>query len=298
MFDILLITRFSLNLGMHTSNLFDVDRLNFRLEIFSKITLLSIINQSFKDFKWIILYDKQLPLEILDKLKILIEPYNFIYLEEYTGWNKGYLNPYNKYLNNDYVITIRIDDDDGITKKFIENVYNKAKKFKNDFLLISHINGLYWSYSCNLDYGITIKKTYPFIGVGTALLVNRNLLPITIYFHDHSKILESLRMLRTYNKKNNKIYQTFISNKIELNKIEKILNKTISVQISSPNSFLRTFHSNNDSNFSKTVEYHLNKKDKKLNNDIYNNFGIREKDLSNINNLILNKINYSNKKIK
>ena len=123
-FDILLITRFSLNLKMNTNKkqLHDIDRLKLRLYLFKNITLKSILSQTYKNFKWIILYDKFLPNSIYDILYSIVKDYDFIILEEYKQWDLQNLKPLLKFTNhnNNHVLTLRIDDDDAISKKFIE----------------------------------------------------------------------------------------------------------------------------------------------------------------------------------
>ena len=292
-FDILLITRFSLNLKMNTNKkqLHDIDRLKLRLYLFKNITLKSILSQTYKNFKWIILYDKFLPNSIYDILYSIVKDYDFIILEEYKQWGLKNLKPLLKFTNNNnnHVLTLRIDDDDAISKKFIERYVNIINDNKNsDFLILTPRNGIIWSYSIKFDEGNFKKKQLSFIAIGLGLYVNKKKIPLTIHFHDHSKLNNSI--LNKLNK-NNGVYISL--KKLGMNDIEirNILRKKIHHVINNEYTYIRTISSVNDSSaYVKRSNHFSTLTDKNILNYLYY-FNLDLACFNNLNKIINNYIN-------
>ena len=129
--------------------LLDRNRLNLRFELFEKFCLWSLVHQTTKNFKIIIVYDKDLHKIYVDRLKSLIELYDFIIMHK---WDTEYKLHENKWLqcyidkNKKYLITTRIDDDDIINLRLNEMfyklfVYNLRKYGSYNNSLISFKGG-------------------------------------------------------------------------------------------------------------------------------------------------------------
>jgi len=272
---VLIITRFSLKLGMRTRNLHNISRLKKRLNLFKRITLPSVLGQTYSNFKWIIMYDKYLPLEILEELREIISPYmnnvgkgriaddkKFIYLEKYSCDNEDNtecfknLKMFMKYIDigHNYALTVRLDDDDAIARNLIERHHSIATKKLADFLVITNPNGLYMMIGnnaiTNIDtHGIYMKKSYPFIALGLSLLVNIKKNPITIYYNDHSTM-------------------------------KKELDESMIAYNNSKYSYIRILHSENDSGLYKHIQMQNDFNDIKY---IKRHFSLKGCDLKNIN---------------
>lgn len=130
------------------NQLFNTDRLDFRFYLFETFCLHSIVNQTLIDFKVIIIFDKNLPTIYKNKLTLLTQNYDFIFLHQWDItddlynclWIKKYLN--NK--NTNHILTTRLDDDDMINlninaqlKRYINkfNCINKLIYFKGGYFL-------------------------------------------------------------------------------------------------------------------------------------------------------------------
>jgi hypothetical protein len=116
--DHIIIIRFSVifkNNLMNDNNLFSDKRLETRINLFKTFCLPGIINQTVKDFKVVILYDRLLPDKFKNQLELLIKDYSYIYLHKWvvdhnlkeTSWLSEYRDNTKK-----YSLYTRLDDDD------------------------------------------------------------------------------------------------------------------------------------------------------------------------------------------
>lgn len=108
----------------YKNKLFNKNRLDFKLEIFEKLTLKSIINQKTKDFDWNIYSSIYLPDEYKNKLELLIDKYNFINILYVSSHKEFWDDIVNKSKNYKKFLTIRLDDDDGLN----ENYFSELEK--------------------------------------------------------------------------------------------------------------------------------------------------------------------------
>jgi Putative rhamnosyl transferase len=121
------------------NKLFSTNRLNSKFTTFEKITLPSILNQSNKNYIWNIYTSEYLPEEYKNRLIELTSPHkkiNIHYVKSFKYFDKSVDNvTKNKTFK---YCTIRLDDDDGLSANFIENL----QKYKNeDKTIISHPKG-------------------------------------------------------------------------------------------------------------------------------------------------------------
>lgn len=157
-----IIIRFSVNFkkspefNKKLNTLFNEDRLDFRFNLFEKYCLNSIVNQTYINFKVIIIYDKNLPTKYFNRLKNITENYKFIILHEWNincninrnGWLKKYLS---KNYPNEYIITTRMDDDDMINYNINYSIHRFIKKYNCINKIISFAGGSFINIHKNND---------------------------------------------------------------------------------------------------------------------------------------------------
>jgi hypothetical protein len=196
-----ILTRFSVlfegfGFTKDNKNLFSAKRLNTRFQIFETFTLPSMLNQTSQNFEWIIFIDKKLPPKYLKRLKELTKKENIhliVFVQGELNINKlQFIEDKLEKINDKYVITTRLDDDDCLAKDFVERIQKDANKFKNeDFMFLSYPKGLHWKPS-EPKLGFFSEYYYPSIALGLSIVVNRLKYPITVHGWHHKKIVEKL----------------------------------------------------------------------------------------------------------
>lgn len=176
-------------------NLFSDDRMKYRLYWFKHICLFSLLNQTNKNYKVIVLIDKDLPKKWYNELVELIRPvYNIIlHIWDYDNEDINKVDWMNNYLDNDceYLSLTRLDDDDGIHKKYFEYVLRMIEKKKSmisknlDFFIVSR-HGNYLLCINRLEY-YTKRARCKSTAVGLTYVVPRKN-NVNVYFYDHSKL--------------------------------------------------------------------------------------------------------------
>ena len=171
--------------------LFDEERLNYKFNSFSKVTLPSIINQTYKNYIWIIYTSIYLPPNFKKKLLNLTKDYKKIKIKFVKNFKEFYDDIELILPKNLKYSTIRIDDDDGLSLNFLEEL--QKYRFKNN-VIISFPNGTRIKIEDNkIVYGKPFKKKNIAIGL---CAINKN-----IYKYNHSKINQDNEVI--YNYKNN-----------------------------------------------------------------------------------------------
>jgi len=169
--------------------LFDPKRLNFKFNVFRKVTLPSILKQTNKNFIWYIYASKFLPNKYKKKLLLLTRRHKQIkclFIKSFEEFAKI------KYPESKYC-TVRLDDDDGLNPKFFE--YLNKYKDKKDGTIISSPYGRKFTVKKNkIVHG---KKYYrKKIGLGLAAI------GMSIYHCGHHYKLDQKYEV-IYNKKPN-----------------------------------------------------------------------------------------------
>jgi len=113
--------------------LFSTERLNYKFKSFEKITLPSILKQTNQNYVWHIYTSEYLSENYKTKLIEMTIPYTSIhvyFIKTFKEFN-------NLKFDSNYC-TMRLDDDDGLSPDFIENL----QKYKNEHnTIISYPNG-------------------------------------------------------------------------------------------------------------------------------------------------------------
>lgn len=145
-FNHFILTRFNVKVAYSKSGIgLDPEWLNHRFKLFEKFCYPSVRAQLNQDFKWIVYFDGQTPQVFKDKIKQYSKWQNFIpvYVDnEFTNQvNKSIL------LNNlpagvEYLITTRLDNDDAISKDFIQIIQNNFHEQNSEFINLAY--GYVW----------------------------------------------------------------------------------------------------------------------------------------------------------
>lgn len=119
-----------------------------RFVLFDKYCFPSVKNQTNQNFKWLIFFDDQTPPAFKQKIKsyskyeklipIYVEKWEFSKVKEAI----------NKLVNKDYILTSRLDNDDGLNINYIETLKNNITTTDDAFY--------------NFSYGITLHKNSVF----------------------------------------------------------------------------------------------------------------------------------------
>lgn len=109
-----------------------------RIELFKNYCLPSILNQSNKEFTWLIFFDKDTPIEIRSFVEEL-ERYQFIkihYLNGMEDFDRSYMHEVKKSLRptDHWVITTRLDNDDMLHRDAMKVIQQNFVP-RNDFMI-------------------------------------------------------------------------------------------------------------------------------------------------------------------
>jgi hypothetical protein len=105
----------------YVRRLFDKDRLNHKLEIFQHITFPSIVEQSADNWEWLIYTSDRLPDEYMQRLRKLVKGYTNITIITVKDFSEFFQKDFS-YNYHESFATVRIDDDDGLNKCFVEKL--------------------------------------------------------------------------------------------------------------------------------------------------------------------------------
>lgn len=111
------------------NELFSPERMESKFNYFEKITLPSILNQSGKNWTWYIVTSTYLPTNYLERLKSLCHRNNRIKIFKVDNFVQfgQVVNNQLKKINPANYATVRLDDDDGLNRNFVQIV----QKYKN-----------------------------------------------------------------------------------------------------------------------------------------------------------------------
>jgi len=164
MFSHLLITRFNLKnpnwvVTKNNEALLDDQWMQERMELFKNYCLPSILNQTNKNFKWLLFFDSSTDEKFRKSITELVNNHNFIevlYIDGMPNFNKRILEYIEKNIKEiPYLITSRIDNDDCISNRFIEEVQKNFNK--QDFMAFDYIQG----YTLQIEPQIILGKKEP-----------------------------------------------------------------------------------------------------------------------------------------
>lgn len=150
--------------------LFSKSRLDAKFLAFIKMTLPSIINQTNKNYEWIIMSSIYLPDNYKKLLNKLVAPYPQIKLY-YIKDSKEFSNILKKYPFEKNYATVRIDDDDGLSTKYVHLVQQYHQKKGS---IVTFPYGRNFKIENNKIIIKKIEKFYPQIALGLCA-INMNI---------------------------------------------------------------------------------------------------------------------------
>lgn len=203
MFYHFLITRFNLrnpewDVTKNNEALLDEKWMEERLELFENFCFPSVVNQSNKNFKWLLFFDTNTSEKFRQKISKIIDNNSLVipfYIDGMPKFQESILFYLNQNtIDREFLITSRIDNDDCIHKDFINEIQKKFNK--QEFLAIDNING----YTLQIEPSIILgKKEHifnPFIS-----LIERNQQPKTVWHYVHNMWKKEPRLIHLSEKR-------------------------------------------------------------------------------------------------
>jgi hypothetical protein len=216
MFHHLLITRFNLKnpewkLTKNNDTLLDEQWMTERMELFKNYCLPSVINQSNKNFKWLLYFDETTTENFKQEIHLLTDNHQNIevfYIAGMPAFNESILNYVQQNASSEpYIITSRIDNDDCISKYFIDEVQKNFNK--QDFLAVDFYQGYTLQISPEVILGKKDHIFNPFIS-----LIEKNDNPKTVWHYAHNMWKKESRTIHV---KNKRIWMSVIHEKNKVN---------------------------------------------------------------------------------
>lgn len=151
-----------------------------RFKLFIDYCFPSVVSQTNTNFDWIVFFDTSTKEEfrkIVSKLAIEFPNFKPIYIDGMDLYLPS-VKEYVKNFNEDYIITTGIDNDDCISKHFIEEI---QKRFdKQEFMALDFVDGYTIQTQSHIKIGKKLHQCNPFIS-----LFERNVNPRTIRDRSH-----------------------------------------------------------------------------------------------------------------
>jgi hypothetical protein len=148
----------------YTNQLFDKQRLDFKFNVFDKMTYPSIMNQSYTDYEWLIYASSFLPVEYKTKLaNYETDKIKIVYVDNFKQFGEHLKN----FLadKTDYV-TLRLDDDDGLNRDFLKKLDTYSV---NKGEIVTFPNGRFFTMENNsVILGNQLRR--PFVAIGLAAI--------------------------------------------------------------------------------------------------------------------------------
>lgn len=217
MFEHYLITRFNLknpnwDVTKNNEELLNDAWMEDRMWLFENFCLPSVTSQTNQNFTWLLYLDTTTSEKYKTKIFDLTSGIENVKVFFINGMNEFYPQIQKTITDNTkpYLITTRIDNDDVISRFFIDEV---QKKFDSqDFLAVDIIKG----------YSLQIKPIYilgkkehvfnPFIS-----LIEKNENPKTVWFNDHTQWKKESRIIQVTNKR---LWMSIIHEKNKVNEFD------------------------------------------------------------------------------
>ncbi|WP_298236781.1 glycosyltransferase [uncultured Algibacter sp.] len=166
-----------------------------RFELFVKYCFYSVAAQTNKDFEWLVFFDTTTPkkykliIDELDKKLVNFKPFFVEGMEQFLPGIKSYVSNFNQ----EYIITSRIDNDDCLSKDYIDAVQKQFNQ--QNFTAIDFIDGYTIQTSPNIKIGKRFDQYNPFIS-----LIEKNDDPKTVWAirHSHWKREKNIVQIRNH----------------------------------------------------------------------------------------------------
>ncbi|GAA4030587.1 hypothetical protein GCM10022386_13160 [Flavobacterium cheonhonense] len=185
-FEHYLITRFNLKnpkwkFTKNNELLLNDQWMDERMALFADFCLPSVVAQTNKNFKWLLYFDTDTSEKHRAQITELLQPHPFIeahYIDGMPMLVESIRQYITTHVKAEYLITSRIDNDDSISKHFIETIQSKFDK--QEHLAVDVTAG----YTLNLSPVMIGKKEHlfnPFMS-----LIEKTANAKTVWFYDHN----------------------------------------------------------------------------------------------------------------
>lgn len=169
-----------------------------RFQLFTNFCFSSVKSQTNKNFQWLVFFDTNTPAKYKSIIEALaLEMKNFIpvFIDDMSDFLPSVRSYLSKY-KEDYIITSRLDNDDSISKFYVEEVQNRFNR--QDFMAIDFVDGYTIQTQPDIKIGKRFDQYNPFI-----TLIERNIDPKSVWFIRHShwkreKNIQQVRGVRTW----------------------------------------------------------------------------------------------------
>ena len=183
-------------LDMQAEKIFSPERLERRFAFFEKLALRSLLNQTDKDFRFIVLISKSFPSEYKERLEHLLAPLQGAVLMEkpFMPQYRAIRSCYDTLRDEGYkqFTSFRLDDDDMLDVDFIARIRKflpRAARVMDDSspVVLAFNKGLFLEVSKHKNRIFDGCERTP-LGIGTAMITPTNLSGKNVYSRNHRKI--------------------------------------------------------------------------------------------------------------
>ena len=196
MFKHYIITRFNLRakewqFTKNSTKVLDDNWLKNRFELFEKYCLPSLIAQTNKNFEWVIFFDTETPQLFKDKIegyKQQLPNLVPLFVENMELFLPT-IQEYIKNNNQEFVITTRLDNDDCVSKYFVEEIQKNFNK--QEYEALDFIDGYSLQISPDFKLGKKRHLYNPFIS-----LVEKKQNPTSVWSRSHTSWKRETRIKR------------------------------------------------------------------------------------------------------
>lgn len=123
-----IVTRFNVRESAHDVRALDVDWLEARFELFERFCLPTVMSQSEQNFSWIVLFDSETPVFARERIDRYSRWPKFLALFVRPGVEGAARKAVIAQLKEapEILVTTRLDNDDGVSRRFVENIQERA----------------------------------------------------------------------------------------------------------------------------------------------------------------------------
>lgn len=217
MFRHYIITRFNLRakewqFTKNSTKVLDENWLENRFELFEKYCLPSLLSQTNKNFEWVIYFDTETPAFYKDKIEVYrqklpnLVPVFVENMELFLPSIQAHI----KNNNQEYVITTRLDNDDCVSKYFVDEIQKNFNK--QTYEALDFVDGYSLQISPDFKLGKKRHLYNPFIS-----LVEKKQNPTSVWSRSHTSWKRETRIKRILN---NRIWMVIIHQENKVNEFD------------------------------------------------------------------------------
>lgn len=217
MFKHYIITRFNLRakewqFTKNSTKVLDENWLKNRFELFEKYCLPSLLSQTNKNFEWVIYFDTETPAFYKDKIEVYRQKLPNL-VPVFVENMELFLPSIQAHIKNnslEYVITTRLDNDDCVSKYFVDEIQKNFNK--QTYEALDFVDGYSLQISPDFKLGKKRHLYNPFIS-----LVEKKQNPTSVWSRSHTSWKRETRIKRILN---NRIWMVIIHQENKVNKFD------------------------------------------------------------------------------